>query len=66
MERIGTLSGIIGALLVALKMGNIGYPFFLISSLFLMVSALKGKQSNYIALQGTFLVCNIIGLVNYI
>jgi hypothetical protein len=66
LETIGTICGIIGAFLVAAKMGNIGYPFFFVSSLCLMVSAIGFKQKNFIKLQTVFFIANVIGLVNYI
>ena len=66
IETLGTLCGIIGAFLVAMKYGQIGYPFFFVSSLCLMVSAIKKKQGNFIALQGTFFAANVIGLFNYL
>ena len=66
LETIGTICGIIGAFLVAFKMGNYGYPFFFVSSFCLMVSAIMLKQRNFIALQGVFFVANVIGLFNYL
>lgn len=66
MEFIGTVCGIMGAFLVALKMGEYGYPFFFLSSFCLMTSAIALKQKNFIALQGVFFVANIIGLFNYV
>ena len=66
LETLGTLCGIIGAFLVAMKYGNWGYPFFFISSLCLMVSAIGFKQRNFIALQGVFFLANVIGLFNYL
>lgn len=65
-ETIGTYAGIIGAFLVAFKLGNYGYPFFLISSICLLVSAIKLKQPNFIKLQGVFLAANVIGAFNYV
>jgi nicotinamide riboside transporter PnuC len=65
LETIGTVCGIIGAFLVAMKMGEYGYPFFFVSSFCLMVSAIKLKQHNFIALQSVFFVANVIGLFNY-
>jgi uncharacterized membrane protein YccC len=65
-ETIGTIAGIIGAFLVATKFGQYGYPFFFLSSICLLFSAIRLKQKNYIALQGVFLLANILGLVNYI
>jgi hypothetical protein len=66
LETIGTICGIIGAFLVAMKFGQYGYPFFFVSSFCLMVSAIALKQKNFIALQGVFFVANVIGLFNYI
>lgn len=66
LETIGTICGIIGAFLVAMKMGAYGYPFFFVSSFCLMVSAIMLKQRNFIALQGVFFVANVIGLFNYV
>lgn len=66
LETIGTICGIIGAFLVAMKMGEYGYPFFFVSSFCLMVSAIKLKQRNFIALQSVFFVANVIGLFNYL
>ena len=66
LETIGTICGIIGAFLVAMKMGDIGYPFFFVSSFCLMISAISLRQRNFIALQGVFFVANVIGLFNYV
>jgi len=66
LETIGTICGIIGAFLVAFKMGNLGYPFFFVSSMCLMVSAVGFKQKNFIALQSVFFLANVIGLINYL
>jgi len=66
IETLGTLAGIIGAFLVAMKFGQYGYPFFFVSSLCLLSSAIKFKQKNFIALQGTFFTANLIGVFNYV
>ena len=66
LETLGTITGIIGAFLVALKFAQFGYPFFFVSSFCLMVSAIKQKQKNYICLQTVFFLANVIGLVNYL
>lgn len=66
LETIGTICGIIGAFLIALKMGAYGYPFFFVSSFCLMTSAIALRQHNFIALQGVFFIANIIGLFNYV
>ena len=66
LETLGTICGIIGAFLVALKMGNVGYPFFFVSSACLLASAIMLRQRNFVALQGVFFAANILGLVNYL
>jgi hypothetical protein len=66
IETIGTLAGIAGAFLVACKLGHIGYPFFFVSSMALLGSAVAQKQRNFVALQGTFFAANVIGLFNYL
>ena len=64
MELFGTICGIIGAFLVAGKVG-MGYWFFLLSSLFLLASAIRKKQHNLAALQTVFVASNIFGLFNW-
>lgn len=66
IETIGTAGAIIGSFLVALKFGNVGYPFFLISSVCLLFSAIRQGQKNFMAMQGVFLTANLIGAFNYI
>lgn len=66
LETLGTLGAIIGSFLVAMKFGNIGYPFFLISSACLLYSAIRQNQKNFIAMQGVFLTANLIGAFNYV
>lgn len=66
LESIGTYAGIIGAFLVAIKFGQFGYPFFFVSSICLLISAIQLRQANYIKLQAVFLSANIIGLFNYV
>ena len=66
IETIGTACGIIGAFLVAFKLGNYGYPFFLLSSACLLFSAIMYRQRNFIALQGVYFGANVIGFFNYV
>lgn len=65
LETIGTYAGIIGAFLVAFKLGKYGYPFFTVSAVCLLYSCVKQKQWNHVKLQTVFLLANLIGLVNY-
>lgn len=66
LETLGTYAGITGAFLVAFKLAQWGYPFFFISSLCLLASAIRLRQANYIKLQGVFFAANIVGLWNYV
>jgi hypothetical protein len=65
-EILGTICGIIGALLVASKHGMYGYPFFLASSVGLMFAAIVQKQKNFIVLQAVYFCTNSIGFYNYV
>ena len=66
LETLGTVCGIVGALFVATKFGQYGYPLFLASSLLLLVSAVRQGQRNFIALQGVYFATNLIGAYNYV
>lgn len=65
---IGTVCGIIGALLVAANNGmqNIGYGFFLVGSIFSLLGAVKAKDKANITLWLVFASINIFGLVKYL
>lgn len=65
-ETIGTIAGIIGAFIVALGMGAIGYPVFVTSSIFLAISAKAQKNSNLFMLQIAFLSANMVGIYTYL
>ena len=66
MERIGTVCGILGALLAALGFGVYGYPLFTLSSICLLRSSFLQRNKNLMMLQGAFLLCNIIGIIHYV
>lgn len=66
VETFGTIAGIAGALLVANKMGEHGYPLFLISSACLLGTAIAEKKKNYIALQAVYFCTNVFGFINYV
>ena len=67
MKTIGTISAVLGALLVALNIGDligsIGYILFLISSITLLYSAIALRDIHYILIQSTFLITNLLGLI---
>jgi hypothetical protein len=65
---VGTVFGILGAMLVASNIGlnDLGYTFFTIGSVFSLTNAVKMKDNANIILWGVFLLINIIGLFSYI
>ena len=65
---IGTISGITGAVLVALNNGlqYLGYVAFLIGAIAWLIASVKTKDNAGIAQWTVFTVINIIGRVNYI
>lgn len=65
LETLGTALGVIGAMLVALKFGGIGYKFFFASSIVLLAFAVYNRAKKMAILQGAFLLTNVIGLFNY-
>jgi len=66
LETFGTACAIVGSFLVAFKMGHIGYPFFFVSSIAMLIAAIGKNNRNYIALNSAFLMANIVGLFNYV
>lgn len=61
---IGTICGIIGALLVAANTyRDVGYMFFLIGSMFSLYAAVKEKHNANISLWLVFASINIFGLI---
>ena len=66
LETFGTVCGMVGAFLVAMKYGNVGYPFFFCSSLALLVTACYNRQKNFVALHVAFFAANVIGVFNYV
>lgn len=64
---IGTVFGILGAMLVASNSGvnDIGYVFFTIGSVFSLGNSIKMRDSANITLWSVFLFINIIGLIGY-
>jgi hypothetical protein len=66
IEFLGVVSGIVGSFLVARGVLDIGFCLFLVSSVCLLTSAYKQKNGNLMALQGTFLFSNVLGVSNYV
>ena len=65
---IGTIFGVLGALLVAANMGlnDVGYSFFLVGSSFSLYYSIKMRDNSQIILWGVFFAINVFGLFNYI
>ena len=65
---IGTVSGIIGSILVALNSGlqDVGYIFFLIGSLSWLFVSIKDRVNAAIMQWGFFTVINFVGLLSYL
>lgn len=65
---IGTICGIIGALLVAANNGlqDIGYVFFLIGAIFSLLGAIQEKHAANITLWIVFASINLFGLIKYL
>jgi nicotinamide riboside transporter PnuC len=65
---IGTVSGIIGSILVAMNNGlqDFGYIFFLIGSLSWLFVSIKDKANAAIMQWGFFTVINFVGLLSYL
>ncbi len=66
LELIGTVCGILGAFLAASGHGNFGYPLFTLSGAFLLYTAFKQGNKNFIALQVSYLTANIIGIMHFV
>ncbi len=65
---IGTVFGILGAMLVASNIGlnDFGYICFTIGSIFSLTNAVKMKDNANIMLWGVFLIINVIGIISYL
>lgn len=66
IEFFGVVCGITGSFLVARGFLAVGFCLFFVSSVCLFYSAMKQKNWNLSALQGTFLFSNVLGVSNYV
>jgi hypothetical protein len=66
IEFFGVACGITGSFMVARGVLALGFCFFFVSSVCLFFSAMKQKNWNLSALQGTFLFSNVLGVSNYV
>lgn len=65
---IGTVFGVLGAMLVASNCGvnDIGYIFFTVGSTFSLYNSIKMRDNANITLWGVFFLINVFGLVSYV
>jgi len=68
VDFIGTIFGIIGAIIVSFNLGinSIGYVFFWLSSLLYIIYANKTNQKNLLYLNIVFLIINTVGIIQYL
>lgn len=68
LSTLAMITGVIGALLIALNinMFEVGYSLFLSSSVLWVVYSVKTKQMNLFLMNIVFTVINLIGLINFI
>ena len=64
LQWIGTISGLLGALLVAIGIFFIGYLLFIISSVSWVFAGIKLNNSPITTLNIGFFVVNVIGFIN--
>ena len=64
LKWIGTVTGVMGALLIALNVGAVhwGFVFFLISSTIWCWAGYRQRDWSLASLQGAFVVINLVGL----
>jgi len=65
---VGTVFGILGALLVASNTGynDVGYIFFTVGAIFSLVGAIQKRDNSAITLWAVFLIINLFGLFSYL
>lgn len=65
---MGTVFGVLGALLVACNIGmnDLGYICFFIGSIFSLYNAVKMRDNSGMVLWGVFMVINLVGIVSYL
>lgn len=68
LSTLAMITGVIGALLIALNinMFEVGYSLFLSSSVLWVVYSVKTKQMNLLLMNIVFTAINLIGLINFI
>ena len=64
---VGTVTGVTGAVLIALNIGAVaaGFALFLISSLLWSAVGLIHREPSLVVLQGAFTVINMLGIYRW-
>ncbi|WP_130472385.1 nicotinamide mononucleotide transporter [Candidatus Magnetaquicoccus inordinatus] len=64
LKWIGTTTGVVGALLVAMNIPQSGYGFllFLVSSISWFIAAYRMREISLMILQAVFTVINLVGV----
>jgi len=66
LKWLGTVAGIVGALLVALNIGGtivgIGFVFFAVSAASWVVAGWRMGERSLVAMHGVFLAINLLGI----
>ena len=67
VSLVGTWTGILGAVLIALNIGigMIGYIIFVVSSIAWIVYGHRTRQDSLLMLNVTFLVVNLVGVYRF-
>lgn len=61
---LGTLTSVLGSFIMALKIFLLGYIFFIVGSVSWLVVGIAKRDNALIALNGAFLLANLIGVYN--
>ena len=64
---LGTIAGVVGAMLIALNIGQVGMGFilFTVSSTLWLIAGWMHREMSLVVLQGVFLVIDIVGIYNW-
>lgn len=68
LSTIAMITGVIGALLIALNINMfiLGYSLFLSSSILWIIYSVRTRQMNLFLMNFVFTIINLIGLINFI
>jgi hypothetical protein len=66
-DFLGTITGILGAIIVAsnINLNFYGFFLFLLSSIFYIIYSIETNQKNLLVLNIVFTIIDIIGMIRY-